>query len=184
MHIVGDGPDVVDASGLIVHAHDRHEDGILTQRLFYLFQMHGTVRMKRQVSDLKAEHLLQLSSRAHDAGVLCAAGDDVSAPLLIGKGKPFQGIVVRFARAGSEHDLPGLDMEKLCDVRTARFQQWLHFAARLMQRVRIRIIGLQDLFIRLKHFLTDRRRRCVIKIDHRHAAWFMMPGSFDLISFS
>ena len=123
MHIVGDGPDVVDASGLIVHAHDRHEDGILTQRLFYLFQMHGAVRLKRQVSDLKAEHLLQLSSRAHDAGVLCAAGDDVSAPLLIGKGKPFQGIVVRFARAGSEHDLPGLDMEKLCDVRTARFQQ-------------------------------------------------------------
>ena len=71
-------------------------------------------------------------------------------------------------------------MEKLCDVRTACFQQRLHFPARLMQRVRVGVIALQDLLICLKHFLTDRRRRRVIKIDHVTPAWFMMPGSIGL----
>ena len=99
MHMIRNGADIIDTAGLIVHAHDRHENGVFAQRAAHIFQMHRAIGMQRQICHFESEHFFKLRGRAHDAGVLRAAGDDMPAPLLIGKGKRLQRIIVRFARA-------------------------------------------------------------------------------------
>lgn len=99
-------------ANLIVYVHDRHQNGLVRQRLFQIHDLHPSLSVHRQVGYLKAL-LFQLLHGIQNSRVLNPGGNQVLSCPLIGMGRAHERQVITLCSAGGKIDLLGLHLQIL-----------------------------------------------------------------------
>ena len=77
---LADGRDIGNRPDLVIHLHQRDQDGVVTQRVGQLLRFDHATRQRAQVGELEA-FLFQLPAGIQNRLVLDFRGDDVPAPI-------------------------------------------------------------------------------------------------------
>ena len=97
-------------TNLIIHIHDRHQNGLVRQRLFQIRDLHPSLSVHRQVGYLKAL-LFQLLHGIQDGRMLNPGGNQVLSRPLIGMGRAHERQVITLCSTGGKIDLLGLHLQ-------------------------------------------------------------------------
>ena len=92
--------DVLDHADLVIHVHDRNQDGFGSDSCFKLFQIDQAIGFRIQVGYL-VTFTLQMAASIQHSFVFGFTGDDVVALFSIEVGHTLYGEVIRFGRTRS-----------------------------------------------------------------------------------
>ncbi|MCY1508914.1 hypothetical protein D9M68_432390 [compost metagenome] len=152
---LADGGDVVDGADFVVHVHDRHQDGVLTQGSLDHGRGDQAVFARLQVGDLEA-FALQLAGGVQHRLVLDLRGDDVLALAVVEVRHALDGEVVGFGCTGSPDDFTRVGVDQFCHLTTCVFHRFFSFPAEHVgARGRVAEVAIHQQA--LAHLLSDAR---------------------------
>ena len=139
---LADLSDRLDGPDLVVGKHDRHQTGVFADRFCHLLRRDNAVCVHIQQRDLKAA-LLQFVEGVEHRVVLKRCGNDVAFSFALAAARrAHDRLIVRFAAAGSEIDLPWLRADAGCDPRPRILQCFLCFLGKSVQAGWIAVVFL------------------------------------------
>ncbi len=166
---LADGGDVVDGADLVVHVHDRDQDGVVTQRRLDQSRSDQAIFSRLQVGHFET-FALQLATGVEDRLVLDLRGDDVLALARVEVRDALDRQVVGLGGAGGPDDLAGIGVDQFGHLATGVFHGFFGFPAEHVgTRSRVAEVAVhQQAFA---HFLGDAgidgSGRGVIEVDRQ-----------------
>src|SRR2546427_2473207 len=170
---LGDLPHRVDDADLVIHHHDRSQDGVRTDRRLEFLQADDAVFLDLEVGGLEPL-ALELADRVQHRLVLGLLRDDVLALGLVEVGRALDGEIVALGRARRPHDLLRVGVEQRSDMAARLLDRRLGLPAESVRAAR----GIAEILREVRNHLLgdaaiDRSRRRIVKVDRKlHAATF------------
>ncbi len=166
----GDGPqrgDIVDHTDLVVHVHQRHQNGVLAQRRLQLFGTDQPIGTGLEPGHLEA-FALQLATGIDDRLVFDLRGNDVPTTLGHGPGRALDRQVVGLSGTGGPDNLPGVGADQIGDLTPGQLHRFLGLPAVLVRargRVGKNAIHGQAATHLLRHPRVNRCGGGIVEID-------------------
>ena len=163
---LADGGEILDHADLVVHVHDRNQNGIGADGGLELVQIEQAVRLRIEIGDFKTL-ALQLPAGIEHRLVLGLAGDNVLALLAVETGHALEREVIGFGRTRSPDDLLRIGADQCRHVGARLLDGFLGMPAEGMGargRVAKFTIGLEILAHPVRHARVHRRGGGVIEI--------------------
>ncbi|MCY1415436.1 hypothetical protein D9M71_309180 [compost metagenome] len=152
---LADGGDVVDGADLVVHVHDRNQDGVVTQRGLDLGRSDQAVFGRVQIGHFEA-FALELAAGVQHRLVLDLRGDDVLALAGVEVRGTLDRQVVGLGGAGGPDDLARIGIDQFGDLAAGVFHRFLGLPAEHVgTRGRVAEIAVHQQAV--SHFLSDTR---------------------------
>ena len=124
-----DGSDVVDGADLVVHMHDRNQDGVVTQGCFDHGRSDEAVFARLDVGHFEA-FTLELAHGVQDSLVLDLRGDQVLALGVVEMRDTLDCQVVGFGSTGSPDDFTRVGVNQVGHLATGVFHRFFGFPAK------------------------------------------------------
>ena len=167
LHDTTDLLDRLDRTHLVVHRHNRHQDGIRTDRRTKIIEGNVPLLIHRKIGHFVAK-LHEHIERAIDRRMLERRGDDVLSLLPLRHRRTENHSIVRLRAAGGEEDLLRLHLQGRRHLLTRMAEILLRIEALRVLRGRISVILGQGLHHQLHDLRIWLRRRGIIKINFSH----------------
>ena len=164
---LADRADILDDADFVVDVHHRHQHSVVAQRGFQFGQVEQAVRLRRQVSHLKA-FPLQLPTGVQHCLVFGLDGDDVLAFLLVEMGGALDRQVVRLGAAAGPDDFARIRADQGRDLLARLVDRLLGMpaeAVRARGRVAEFAVRRQELAHLVRHPGIHRRGRGIVQVD-------------------